>query len=61
MGSIATQHKLQFSVCLLSDSTHSHYFSNTVNNKLIISVMIEITNIYRSRKEKKKRKQNEKD
>ena len=50
MGSIATQHEPQFSVCLLSDSTHPHYFSNTVNNKLIIMVMIEIKNIYQSKK-----------
>ena len=44
MGSIDTQHELQFFVCLLSDSTHPDYFSNTVNNKLVIIVMIEILN-----------------
>ena len=37
MENIATQHKLQFSVCLLSDSTHPHYFSNTVNKIFCIS------------------------
>ena len=42
MGSIATQHEphVQFTVCLLSDSTYPRYFRNTVNNKLIIMVMI---------------------